>query len=702
MPRLNALLGTMISGLVCLPLTVWAQTAYPMLMSLSPVAAQTGQTSEHVLKSRYSMFGAFEVLVSGTGVRGEVVIPENKPGERPNLQEIKLRFAVSPEAQPGVRDFRIATPQGASTVGQLVVVRQPVVTESGDNDVPDQALAIAVPAAVCGRVERNEDVDYYRFHAEAGQALSFHMRSMRLQDRIHDLQSHIDPILTIRNHQGSTIAANDNYFYGDPFLHHRFEQSGDYYLEIRDVRYQGNQYWEYCLEISDQPFMTNVFPLAVSRGQVSQLQMVGYSLPDDRSTILSLDREQSCGATEWSLTRGELVSNAAPLIVSELPVFLESRGENHTAQSASEVYLPGMLTGRMDEEADIDCFAFAALKGERFSFEVLARRQQSALDSHLRILDEQGKQLAINDDLRIGKRSSADSWIENWTAPADGRYLVEIRDLHGRGGEQFVYAIRATRAEPDFLLWIDTDKTQLTPGTYGALFVRAERKNGFTGEIQLAAGGLPHGVSASCGRILASGQDGCVVLHADHDALPIASNLTISGTATHSYPDGREVELRSVAAPYQEIYQPGGGRGHWPVEMHTLCVGERADIWGVQLSANEIELKPGESRKIEVTIDRAPGFDKNVTLDVTYNHLQQIYADSLPPGVKIDRASSQTLLTGAKSTGFITLTAAKDAAPVVRQQGVVLANVSINFVMKASYCSPPLFVTVLDASAAGR
>jgi hypothetical protein len=60
----------------------------------------------------------------------------------------------------------------------------------------------------------------------------------------------------------------------------------------------------------------------------------------------------------------------------------------------------------------------------------------------------------------------------------------------------------------------------------------------------------------------------------------------------------------------------------------------------------------------------------------------------------MNRGSSQTLLTGKNSKGSITLTAAKDAAPEERQQSAVLANVSINFVMKATYCSRPLYVTV--------
>ncbi len=38
--------------------------------------------------------------------------------------------------------------------------------------------------------------------------------------------------------------------------------------------------------------------------------------------------------------------------------------------------------------------------------------------------------------------------------------------------------------------------------------------------------------------------------------------------------------------------------------------------------------------------------------------------------------------------------AAKDAKPVERQQITMMANVAINFVMKMTYASEPLFVTV--------
>ena len=683
---------------VCLAPYAFAQTSYPMLMSLKPVAASVGQTSEHTIKSRYTMLGAYQVIVTGEGVTGEIVHPEVKEGEKPNLQEMKVRFTVAPDAEPGVRDFRIGTPTGASTLGQLVIGQDATIREEGDNNDREKANVVTIPATICGAIEKAEDVDYFKFTVKAGQALNFHVRSQRLQDRIHDLQQHVDPIISLRDGNGTTLAASDNHFYADSFLNYEFKQAGEYFLEIRDVRYQGNQYWEYAIEVHGRPFVTNVHPMAVGRGQQTKFEFVGFRLPETRTSFVSIPFNRPVGGQRWQLPMGDAVSNPAPVVISDLPVFTEVASANEDHLSGQLVSLPVGIAGRIDRESDIDCFSFNAMKGEQFSFEVIARREQSALDSHLRILDRTGKQLSLNDDMRLGKRGYSDSWIENWAAPADGTYVIEIRDLHLRGGDDFVYFIRATRSLPYFELYIDTDKTQLSPGTSGVIFVRTVRKNGFAGEIQLGIDGLLAGVEASCGRILAGkGQDGCIVLTATAEAAMGLANIKVTGTAKHTLANGQELSLSQVATPYQETYQPGGGRGHWPAEMHTVSVGAANDILGVELGEYEVVLKPGESKEIPVTIKRTEGFKANVTLDVTYNHLSSIYGSSLPAGVTLDKPKSKTLLTGETAEGVITLTAAKDAAAVDKQQICVMANVSLNFVMKATYSSKPLLVTIAPA-----
>ena len=94
---------------------------------------------------RYSLEGAYRVLVTGDGVTGEVVPPKADPkapkGRRP-IAKLAVRFQVTPDATPGPREVRIATPLGVSTVGQVVVVRDPIVREAANNDTMKTAQAV--------------------------------------------------------------------------------------------------------------------------------------------------------------------------------------------------------------------------------------------------------------------------------------------------------------------------------------------------------------------------------------------------------------------------------------------------------------------------------------------------------------------------------------------------------------------------------
>lgn len=689
--------------LACCVLTVAvasAQQSYPMLMSLKPVAVQAGTTASCEVQSRYTMAGAHQVLVTGGHVSAEVVPPpEPKAGEKPkDVTKLELKFTVAPEAQPGVREFRLVTPQGVSTVGQLVIVRDPVIVEAKDNDVREKAQHITLPAVLAGALEKREDFDFYKFQVEAGSAWTFHVRAQRLEDKIHDLQTHVDPILFLRDAAGGVLAMSDNANSADPFLEYRFEQAGEYVLEIRDVRYQGNPFWDYCIEVSNRPFVTGVHPLAVTRGRETSLELSGFLLPAEPRAPVTVPAETAVGPRELLLNINGQPTDPVMVFVTDLPRILETDAPNDAPETAIKLDAwPAVCCGRIEKEADLDCYSFTAKKGEQISFEVLGRRFGSRIDSFLRILNEKGQAVREDDDLRIGSQTSSDTWLENWTVPADGTYTVEIRDVHLRGGDNFEYALSITRSEPYFQLLVDTDKTQLSPGLFNVIFVRALKKNGFDEEIALHIDGLPPGVTATTGRILkGKSTDGVIVLAASADAPLSAANITIRGTATRPAPmEGQAaVELAAVAQPQQEIYLPGGGRGHWPVDSHVVCVGAPADIRGFQLSETDIRLKPGESKTITVKLDRADGVNANITLDMLYRHLGSIYGNSLPEGVSIVAGASKTLLTGKNSDGSIVLKAEASAPPCERQVCAVMANFAINFVMKATYSGPPVFVSV--------
>ncbi|MEO2032215.1 MAG: PPC domain-containing protein, partial [Planctomycetaceae bacterium] len=470
-------------------------------------------------------------------------------------------------------------------------------------------------------------------------------------------------------------------------------ESGEYSLEIRDVRYSGNAYWEYSIEATSSPFVTNVYPTAIGRSGSQRLELIGLQLPDQRRVDLSLPQNTGQGAQRLQLPFADSVSNPVPMIVSDLPLVLETTTENNDPAHSQMVQVPAGICGRIERSSDLDCYTFEAKKGDQISVEIAARRHDSQLDSVLRILDAKGKSLVENDDLKKYKHSYADSQIDTWTAPADGQFTLEVRDLHLRGGERFVYFIRLTRAAPHFELYLDTDKTQLTPGTSGVLFANVVRKNGFDAEVRLEIEGLPEGVQASCAEIPSEARDGTIILTADAKSPLSVSQIRVRGVVKSDDAGGRSVSVPAVT--YQETYQPGGGRGHWPVDNHVVCVAGASDIRAVRISADQVTLQPGQSQRIDIEIERAKGFDKNVQLDLLFRHLSSVYADTLPKGVTIDTKTSKTLLTGTATQGHVTLKAAPDAKPSTKRQVSVMANISLNFVMKATYSSRPLWVSVV-------
>ena len=702
--RCLAFLAPIVLSLACV--TTSSAGSYPMIMGIKPVAIQIGTSADLVVQSRYSMDDSYRVLVSGRGVTGEIIEAKSKPEQRPNrkrpavkrpkrvaaLESMSVRFHAASDALPGIRDIRLAGPYGVSTVGQLLVVQDPVIAEARDNDSPEKAQLIKLPAAVCGAIESIEDRDCYKFHVEAGQSLVFRVRGMLLENRIHDLQNHLDPIITLRSPTGATIAVGDNDISGDPLLSQKFERAGDYTLEIRDVRYKGDRDWVYCVEINDRPFVRTVAPLAVTAGKRISLEPIGFQIPQSARIEWDVPKSWSSGShdAQWNLA-GKL-TNPVSIVVSDVPIVAESAASHSSAKTAQAVPNPVGVTGRIQKENEVDVYSFKAKKGEIFTFEAIARREGSPLDAALRLLDAKGRTLNEGDDLAEEGQSTADGAIEDWRAPADGTYAIEIRDLLQRDGPAYVYFLKITHPEPEFHLFLDTDKTELSPGTSGVMFVNAIRKNGFEGDIALSIAGLPDGVTAFCDRIPAGHRDGCIILTAAHDAKLAVGNIVVTGTATAT--TGKDSRtLHAVAQPLQETYVPGGGRGHWPVESHAVAVGAPTDILGVKLSRQELTLAPGESVRVDVIVNRAPGFAESITLDPRFNHLGRIFGDTLPKGVEIDGKKSKTLLNGSETHGYLTFHALPTVEPAARRPVAVMANVAINFVMKATYSSAPLFVT---------
>ena len=675
-------------GLVALSLAVpaRAQTSFPMITHVAPVAVQRGTTAEVTVEGQMNFQGAYRALVQGVGLTAEVVPspdPKTVPPTKPVVKSVKLKVTVAPDAALGVREFRLASTLGLSSLGQLLIVDEPVVQESGANNTFALANPIPMPSVVCGRIEAAEDVDCFKFNAKAGQALTFEVFCARLEDKIHDLQKHADPLIALFDADGRELASGDDALFADPLLSYTIPKDGSYFLQIRDAKYDGDPRWVYAIRVTDRPFASHLFPMAGNPGQRVEVEPVG-SAKQIQPTIPFTVPSQ-LGLHEVQLTVGGRTTNPVTFSVTGLPCVTEQE-PNDTPQTANRVPLPCAINGRIGKRRDADHFVFKATKGKALRLEVKARRfgtvLRSGLDSMLEILNSAGAVIAANDD-----ENGKDSGLV-FAPPADGDYVVQLRDLNSKGGDAWVYCLEIDHAKPDFSLRCDPGKAMIGPGSATAWYIQVARTNGFAGPVEVALDGLPPGVTASPLTIPPEMTQGLIVLTASATVKPDAAIVRVVGKAKI---DGQTAERLSAVS--EEIYLPGGGRGRFEAQMHAVAVTEPSDILKVDVSPKEITLKPGQEVRIDVTIQRRPDYDKSVSLDVLLRHLGSVYGNPLPPGVTIDEGKSKTLI-GTGNTGHIVLKAAANAAPIENVPVSVLAHVSINFVVKISYSSPVIPLSV--------
>ncbi|MCS6866620.1 MAG: PPC domain-containing protein [Gemmataceae bacterium] len=680
---------------VLFPALATGQTSFPMVTHVSPVAVQRGTTTEVTVECRNSsLAGAYKVLFEGTGVSAEVVPgkapppPTDPKAPPPNVTSCKLKITVAPDAALGVREFRIASTLGISSLGQLVIVDAPVIPEKGPTSSFAKPIPIPVPAVVCGRIRALEAVDYYTFSAKSGQILTCEVICARIQDKIHDLQKHADPLIAIYDHTGRELASADDTYFADPVLTFRVPHDGDYRIAVRDAKYDGDPRWVYALTITDQPYAVYSFPLAVHPHQTVNAQPVGSAAATGAGWTLTAP--ETPGLHTVPLRQEGRVTNPVPVIVTTLPL-VEEQEPNDTPAQATQLAVPGGANGRIGSKRDLDHFRITAKKGRPLAITIFARRFAtplvSQLDSQIDIMTAEGKILASNDDF-VGKDSGL-----IFTPPADGDFIIRVRDLNNKGGDGFAYYLQCTPANPDFTLKCDPAKAMIGPGSRTAWFVHVTRTNGFTGPVKVEVEGLPAGVRVNPLTIPANMTQGLLVVSADRDAPRDAAVVKVVGTAETTDHNQPPVVLQRTAIPVEEIYIPGGGRGRFDVGLMAVAVTEPSDLLEVKVRPTRITLKPGEEVKIDVEVVRNPRYDKAITLDVQLRHLGQVFGNPLPPGVTMVEGKSKTLL-GTGNTGHIVLKADANAPECTDVPVCVQGFVAINFVVKIGYASEVILVSV--------
>src|SRR5437588_8722070 len=92
---------SLIALALCLGGMASAQTSYPMITHVTPVAVQRGKTTEVTVDGQMNFFGVYQALFEGTGVTAEVVTkwPAHAAGTpAPTAKGVVLKLTVAADA----------------------------------------------------------------------------------------------------------------------------------------------------------------------------------------------------------------------------------------------------------------------------------------------------------------------------------------------------------------------------------------------------------------------------------------------------------------------------------------------------------------------------------------------------------------------------------------------------------------------------
>ncbi|HPW75789.1 MAG TPA: hypothetical protein PLJ32_07405 [Kiritimatiellia bacterium] len=352
-------------------------------------------------------------------------------------------------------------------------------------DVDDREVRIMPPCTVNGQIASGS-VDRYRFDGRSGQRLVVTVQARALVPYLADaVPGWFQPVLVLCDAQGREKAYNDDYrFHPDPVLYCELSANGEYVLAIHDAIFRGREDFVYRMTIGELPFVTSVFPLGGQAGVDAVIEVKGFHLaetrltPDLRTRLPGLHTLTVAGS-------GGLRSNPFVFEISTLPDGMEHE-PNNTLKRAQPVTLPIVMNGTIGMPGDLDVFTFRGRAGQEVVAEVRARRLGSPLDAWLKIMDDQGRTLAWNDDQEDPGSGldthHADAYVRV-TLPADGAYAVQLRDTQHQGGEAFGYRLRLSEPQPDFDLRVVPSRVVVRRGGETPVTAHALRKDGFAGPI---------------------------------------------------------------------------------------------------------------------------------------------------------------------------------------------------------------------------
>jgi len=551
-PREASLFATM--SMVMLTAQALFGQVPPELTTVFPAGGQVGQ--------------AVEVTVSGGNLQALRTLHCNVPGVHcERLDASRFRLSIPANAMPGLYDLWGMGDNGVSAPRMLVIGNRAEQVEVEPNETGSTAMPVPLDVVINGRIEKPTDIDQFRFDARRGQRVVVECSAERIDSRLR-------AVLEIHDASGRRLAVNRGYFGSDPLIDFRVPADGSYVVNVLDLIATGSAEHYYRLEIDTGPRVAFSVPSVIERGKASHVTLFGWNLSTAGSPENPLDRVNveipaKLAHETWPLPARLLPSQVvlagavfpfhlpgshAPVLIglSDVPVVVD-RGDNVSAAAAREIVVPCEISGQLVAGDERDWFAIQARRGEVLFIEALGQRIQSPVDLQVSVVEshsslskpnplivERSTTLAqLTDETRNVGGAFPTAHLDpsgRWVCPADGRYLIAIRNLTGglQSDPRRVYRLGVRREEPDFELIAvprrnDPSGLNVKRGGREVLDLLAFRRRGMNDAIRVSAEDLPSGVE--CPDVwLGPGVDrATIVFSADRNAAAGFGELRLVG-----------------------------------------------------------------------------------------------------------------------------------------------------------------------------
>ena len=585
--------------------SVWATS--PALSIVLPRGGQQGSEVEVVFQGE-RLGDAQEILFYEKGLS---TVSLNTS----NATQLKARLKIDPAARLGQHVLRVRTAGGVSEARTFSVGQYPVVDELEPNNEFTQPQKMAFNTTVHG-VAGNEDIDYYQIEVKKGQRITAEVEAMRLGSAL------VDCHVAILDRKRFELAASDDSSLAlqDPVAAVLAPEDGLYVIAVRESSYAGNDASRYRLHIGGAPRPSMVYPAGGRAGEELLVRFLG-DVSGVRTQALRLPADPLGDYAYPFSVDGLKAPSPNPIRLCAFGNVLEQE-PNDTPKDATPAAgdLPLAFNGMVEKAGDVDYFRFKAKAGQKYDLRCVARGIRSPLDSVLTVYKGDGAQIADNDD--AGGPDSALSW----TVPADGEYLVAVRDHLGKGGPHYVYRVEFHPLSPGLTLGIpeyarnsqERNAVSVPRGNRYATLVKVTRSN-VGGDVLLSAPSLPVGVTMEADRIAGSVNEVPVVFEAGTNAslgallVPLngrhAENTNIQGGFSQS------LEL-VYGEPNNTIYYKT------VVDRLAVVVAEEAPF-SIEVVEPKVPLVQNGSMGLRVIAKRRPEFKGVIKLRMLWN----------PPGV---------------------------------------------------------------------